>query len=66
MTSARSLLAMLAGGGIMVLAQVAGWSPEGRFEVLFAGFTAAAAVIAVSLTLYDWRQGRRHPEARQE
>ncbi|GAA1747155.1 hypothetical protein [Kocuria aegyptia] len=56
------LVAMLAGAGIMVLALVAGWPPGGRLEVLFAWFTAGATVVAVSLTLYEWRQARRRRE----
>ncbi|MEX5303209.1 hypothetical protein [Kocuria sabuli] len=55
------LTAMLAGAGIMELAQVVGRPPEGRFEVSFAWFTAAAASVAVSLTLHEWRQPHRPP-----
>jgi len=55
----RHLLAVLVGAAVMVLAQIVGRPPEGRFEVFLACFTAAMALIAVSLTDHEWRRAQR-------
>ncbi|MFI7744915.1 hypothetical protein [Kocuria rhizosphaericola] len=63
MTPDRSLrghlIAMLVGAALLVLAQLGSWPPETGFERALAGLTVAAVLIAVSLTVYEWRQGRR-------
>jgi hypothetical protein len=52
------LIAMLVGAVLLVLAQFGAWPPDAGLERAVTGFTVAAAVIAVSLTVYEWRQGR--------
>lgn len=55
------LITMLAGAGLLVLAQLGSWPPETGLERAITGFTVAAVVIAVSLTACEWRQARRRP-----
>ncbi|TDL38575.1 hypothetical protein [Kocuria rosea] len=63
MTPDRSLrghlIAMLVGAAFLVLAQLGTWPPETGFERALTGLTIAAVLIAVSLTAYELRQGRR-------
>lgn len=62
MTPDRSLrghlIAMLIGAALLVLGQFGSWPPETGLERALTGLTVAAALIAVSLTVYEWRQGR--------
>lgn len=53
------LIAMLVGASFLMLAQLGTWPPETGFERALTGPTVAAGHIAVSLTVYEWRQGRR-------
>lgn len=55
------LIAMLVGAAFLVLAQFGSWPPETGFERALTGLTVAAVLIAVGLTIYEWRQGRRAP-----
>ncbi len=55
------LIAMLVGAAFLVLGKFGSWPPETGFERALAGLTVAAVLIAVGLTLYEWRQGRRAP-----
>lgn len=63
MTPDRSLrghlVAMLVGAAFLVLGQLGTWPPESGSERALTGLTAAAALVAVPLTVYEWRQGRR-------
>ena len=52
------LIAMLVGAGLMVLGQLVAWPPESGLERILTGLTVAVALLAVSLTVYVWRQGR--------
>jgi hypothetical protein len=52
------LIAMLVGAAFPAIAQLGSWPPETGFERTLAGLTVAAVLIAVSLTVYEWRQGR--------
>ncbi|GAA1749917.1 hypothetical protein [Kocuria aegyptia] len=53
------LIAMLVGAALLVLAQLGSWPPETHFERALTGLAVAAVLIAVGLTLYEWRQDRR-------
>lgn len=63
MTPDRSLrghlIAILIGAAFLVLAQLGTWPPETGFERALTGLTIAAVLIAVSLSFYEWLQGRR-------
>lgn len=63
MTPDRSLrgdrIAMLVGAAFLVLAPLGAWPPETGFERALTGLTEAAVLMAVSLTVYEWRQGPR-------
>jgi hypothetical protein len=66
MTPDRSLrghlIAMIVGAALLVLGQLGAWPPEVGFERALTGLTVAAVLIAVSLTVYEWRQGRPNPD----
>jgi hypothetical protein len=53
------LIAMLVGAAFLVLAHPGTWPLETGFERALTGLTLAAVLVAVSLTGYEWRQGRR-------
>ena len=53
------LIAMLVGAAFLVLGQLGSWPPETGFERALTGLTVAVVLIAVSLTIYEWRQGRK-------
>lgn len=52
------LIAMFVGATPLVLVQLRAWPSETRFERALTGLTVAAVLIVVSLTVYEWRQGR--------
>lgn len=52
------LITMLVGAALMVLGQLVAWPPETGLERIMTGLTVALALLAVSLTVYVWRQGR--------
>jgi hypothetical protein len=53
------LIAMLVGAALLVLGQLGSWPPETGFERAMTGLTVAVVLIAVSLSVYEWRQGRK-------
>ncbi len=53
------LIAMLIGAAFPALGQLGTWPPETGPERTLTGLTVAAVVIAVSLMVYEWRQGGR-------
>lgn len=53
------LIAMLVGAAFLVLGQLGSWPPETGLERALTGLTVAVVLIAVSLTIYEWRQGRK-------
>ncbi|WIG16461.1 hypothetical protein [Kocuria rosea] len=53
------LIAMLVGAAFLALGQLGSWPPETGFERALTGLTVAVVLIAVSLSVYEWRQGRR-------
>lgn len=53
------LIAMLVGAAFLALAQLGTWPPENGFERALTGLTVAAVLIAVSLSVYEWRQGSK-------
>ena len=53
------LIAMLVGAAFLVLGQLGSWPPETGFERALTGLTVAMVLIAVSLSVYEWRQGRK-------
>lgn len=63
MTPDRSLrvylIAMLVGAAFLALGQLDSRPPETGVERALTGLTVAVVLIAVSLSVYEWRQGRR-------
>ena len=55
----RHLIAMLVGAAFLVLGQLGSWPPQTGFERALTGLTVAVVLIAVSLSVYEWRQGRK-------
>jgi hypothetical protein len=53
------LIAMLVGAAFLVLGQLGSWPPQTGFERALTGLTVAVVLIAVSLSVYEWRQGRK-------
>ena len=53
------LIAMLVGAAFLALAQLGTWPPETGLERALTGLTVAVVLIAVSLSVYEWRQGRK-------
>ena len=62
----RPLILMLLVAAVLVLAQLVSWPPQTGLDRALTGFTAAAVPIAVSLTVYEWWQGRSRYGDRQE
>ena len=53
------LIAMLVGAAFLELGQLGSWPPETGFERALTGLAVAVVLIAVSLSVYEWRQGRK-------
>lgn len=53
------VIAMLVGAAFLVLGQFGAWPPETGLERALTGLTVAVVLIAVGLTIYEWRQGRK-------
>ncbi|MFF0989115.1 hypothetical protein [Kocuria nitroreducens] len=53
------LIAMLVGAAFLVRGQFGSWPPETDLQRVLTGLTAAAVLIAVSLTVDEWRQGSK-------
>ena len=52
-------IAMLVGAAFLVPGQLGSWPPETGVERALTGLTVAVVLIAVSLSVYEWRQGRK-------
>lgn len=60
------LIAMLIGAALLALGQVGTWPPETGLERALTGLTVAAVLIAVALTVYEWRPSRRREHEDQQ